>query len=95
MSKIIIEADSLEELKAILEGMTASVKVKPQAAQLSRHIDSLPLDARTRNCLKAEEITTLGQLAHMSENDLQRIPNMGLKSAAVIRGVVAALLETP
>lgn len=49
----------------------------------------LPLDVRAHNCLRAEGITTVRKLLTYNENMLLRIPNMGRKSAAQIRDILA------
>lgn len=49
----------------------------------------LPLDVRAHNCLQAEGIRTVKRLLTYNENMLLRIPNMGRKSAAQIRDVLA------
>ena len=83
--KIIVEAESLEELKALLEQLTDKV---PSA--MNCHINALPLNARTRNCLLSEGIETLKRLSMMSEKELLTIPNLGRQAAAEIRGVLNA-----
>ena len=83
--KIIVEAASLEELKSLLEQLTNKV-----ASARNCHINALPLNVRTRNCLLAEGVETLERLSMMSESDLLRIPNLGKNSAAEIRGVLNA-----
>jgi DNA-directed RNA polymerase alpha subunit len=83
--KIIVEASSLEELKALLEQMTGKVKISQNC-----HVNALPLNARTRNCLLAAGIETLERLSMMSDADLLRLPNLGKNSTAEIRGVLNA-----
>ena len=87
--KIVIEAASLEEMKLLLEQLTDKV---PSARNppMNCRIENLPLNTRTRNCLLAEGIETLEHLALMSENDLRKVPNLGMKSMAEIRGVLHA-----
>jgi len=43
-------------------------------------IESLDLSSRTYNCLKRSQITTVGQLLQMSEDDLLGLRNFGQKS---------------
>lgn len=83
--KIVVEAASLEELKALLEQLTDKV---PSARNC--HINALPLNARTRNCLLADGIETLERLSMMSEINLLKVPNLGRQAAAEIRGVLNA-----
>ena len=49
----------------------------------------LPLDVRAHNCLRAEGINTVRKLLTYNENMLLRIPNLGRRSAAQIRDVLA------
>jgi len=88
--KIVIEAASLEELKSLLEQLTDKVP-SARNSPMNRHINSLPLNTRTRNTLLAEGIETLGHLAVMSEDELMMVPNLGMKATAEIRGVLSAL----
>lgn len=40
----------------------------------------LELSSRTKNCLRANDISTLVQLCRMTPSDLLRIPNLGMRS---------------
>lgn len=88
--KIVVEASSLEELKALLDQLTGKV-----SSDRNCHINALPLNMRTRNCLLAEGIETLDRLSMMSDRDLLRVPNLGKQSAAEIRGVLNARGHIP
>ena len=82
---ITVEAASLEELKSLLEQLTAHVPSRSNC-----HIDMLPLTVRTKNCLLAEGIDTLQHLSMLSPTDLLKVPNLGRAAAAEIRGVLNA-----
>jgi DNA-directed RNA polymerase alpha subunit len=82
---ITVEATSLEELKTLLEQLTAHVPSRSNC-----HIAALPLNVRTLNCLRAEGIETLEQLSMMSPTDLLKVPNLGRTSVAEIRAVLNA-----
>ena len=60
------------------------------ASKRNSHIVYLPLDKRTRTALLAEGIETAEDISRMSERELLRIPNLGSKSVAEIRGVLSA-----
>ncbi len=49
----------------------------------------LELTARTANCMRAENIQTIGDLASWTESELLKIPNMGRKSLNEIKEVLA------
>ena len=53
-------------------------------------ISVLEPSARTRNCLEAEGIETLGQLVALSEHDLMKFRNFGTTSLNEIRDKLAA-----
>jgi DNA-directed RNA polymerase alpha subunit len=92
--KIVVEAESLEELKALLEQMTGNVSAAPtqQSVSLDRFmdwsLDALPLNARTKNALRAEGFKTLDALAKADLDRLSFLPQIGNKSVEEIRGVL-------
>jgi DNA-directed RNA polymerase alpha subunit len=65
-------------------------KAKPTVVDLSTPIDSLMLTVRTENCLKAEGVTTVGDLLPYTEVALGKIPNFGANS---LKEVKTLLLE--
>lgn len=52
-------------------------------------IDVLPLLVRTYNCLKAEGITTVGQLINKKEKEFYNVINFGTKSLNDVKGALA------
>ncbi|ALA23819.1 DNA-directed RNA polymerase subunit alpha [Piscirickettsia salmonis] len=56
---------------------------------LLRPIDDLDLTVRSMNCLKAENIRFVGDLIQRAETDLLKTPNLGKKSLAEIKAVLA------
>ena len=52
---------------------------------LARKIDDLELTVRSTNCLKAEEIYTIGELIKWKERELLKTPNLGKKSLREIQ----------
>ena len=52
---------------------------------LATRIDDLDFSVRTVNCLKKEGITTVGELAALSEDELLRLRNFGRKSLTEVR----------
>ena len=73
------------ELDLSLESPNALVTT----GTLMRPIDDLELTVRSSNCLKAERIYYLGDLVRITEADLLRTPNMGKKSVAEIKDMLA------
>jgi len=56
---------------------------------LSRVIEDLDLSVRAVNCLKAENIHYVGELVRRAEQDLLKTPNLGKKSLAEIKAILA------
>jgi DNA-directed RNA polymerase subunit alpha len=56
---------------------------------LFERIDSLELTVRAFNCLKSENIRYIGDLVTRSEAQLLRTPNLGRKSLAEIKNILA------
>lgn len=57
---------------------------------LLRPVDDLELTVRSANCLKAENIHFIGDLVQKTEGDLLKTPNLGKKSLAEIKEVLAS-----
>lgn len=83
--KIIIEADSVDELKILLERITQSQK----PTQADMHIREMPLNHRIKAQLLANEIETYSALKDMDEYQLARLPGIGKRSASEIIGVLS------
>lgn len=62
-------------------------KVNPILYKL---VDELELTVRAANCLKSENIHYIGDLVARAESDLLRTPNLGRKSLAEIKSVLAS-----
>jgi len=56
-------------------------------------IDEIGLSIRTYNCLKRAGIDTLGELRNMTDEELKRVRNMGLKSFEEIKEKLRILKE--
>jgi DNA-directed RNA polymerase subunit alpha len=56
---------------------------------LLKPVEELELTVRSSNCLKAQNISLLGDLVQHPESDLMRIPNLGRKSLNEIKSVLA------
>lgn len=69
LNKIIAEKQYMHEQEAPVVDKTRSVK-----------IEELDLSARSYNCLKRAGITTIGEIAERTEEDMQKIRNLGRKS---------------
>lgn len=55
-----------------------------------RPVEDLELTVRSANCLKAENINSIGDLVRKTEAELLKTPNLGKKSLAEIKEVLAA-----
>jgi DNA-directed RNA polymerase subunit alpha len=55
---------------------------------LFRPVEDLELTVRAANCLKAENIHTIGDLVSRAESDLLKTPNLGKKSLTEIKRVL-------
>lgn len=55
-----------------------------------RPVEDLELTVRSANCLKAENINLIGDLVRKTEAELLKTPNLGKKSLAEIKEVLAA-----
>lgn len=56
---------------------------------LNKSIKELGFTGRTQTCLLSDNIKTIGQLILLRENDLLKAPNLGKKSLAEIKEVLA------
>ncbi len=68
-----------------------SKRVPPESSVYDLEIYHAPFDVRSFNCLRAEQIKTIGELLRYTENDLLKIPNMGRKSAKSIIEVLDSM----
>lgn len=79
---------------AALEGTEASTEataqMPPVDPNLLRPVDDLELTVRSANCLKAENISCIGDLIQRTENELLKTPNLGRKSLNEIKEVLAS-----
>ena len=58
---------------------------------LSKSIDMLDLSVRSKNCLDSENVLTIGELVHMSEQDLLKVRNFGKTSLKEVKTKLSAL----
>ena len=72
------------------ENNVANKVNEPEIATfLLRPIDDLELSVRSSNCLRAESIFYFGDLLQQTEIELLRCPNLGNKSLAEIKDILA------
>lgn len=67
------------------EGVGLAVAEGPRSELLDSKIEELDFSVRTYNCLKKENINTIGELVQLKEKDLLEIRNLGTKSLSEIR----------
>ena len=81
---------SCEEEISRLKDEVFSLTAITQPEENTKPVDFLDLTVRTSNCLKAENINTIGDLLKMRDVDLISIPNLGRKGVNEIRDVLAS-----
>lgn len=81
--RVFVKLESTE----IEEEVTEEIYIDPV---LLRPVDDLELTVRSANCLKAENINSIGDLVRRSEVELLKTPNLGKKSLNEIKEVLAA-----
>ena len=67
-------------------GKASQRRLNPMLFKL---VDDLELTVRAANCLKAENIHYIGDLVQKAESDLLKTPNLGRKSLAEIKSILA------
>ena len=83
--KLTIEINSIAELYELSD----LLKKLPLILTEGLTLESLELDIRTYNCLKAENIYTVEKLLSCTKNDILRHPNTGRKSLLAITTALA------
>ena len=86
--KIVVEANSIEELRELLEKLTGNAPIASCVPKkpANVHIDVLGLSIRTfKNITEFGGIQTVDQLLEYSDLNLLRIPNISRKAVAEIR----------
>jgi DNA-directed RNA polymerase subunit alpha len=81
---IFMDFDTPKKEKNILDDK----KINPN---FFKTINSLNLTVRSANCLKAENIYYIGDLIQKSESELLKTPNLGKKSLAEIKNILATM----
>ncbi len=77
------------------KGKTANKTKKDMDSEVEKllktPVGELPISVRAFNCLRAENIETVGQLVSLSANELKHIPNLGKGTVKEIREVLASV----
>lgn len=87
--------DKYEATAAQLRDLQKKIVESPEdinqyySIDITEPLNGFNFNVRAYNCLRAEEIPTIGHLLEYTENDLRRIPNMGKKSLQHIKEVLA------
>ena len=68
-----------------------SAKRKEMVELLNRNVDMLELSVRSKNCLDAENITTLRDLVALSEPEILKVRNFGKTSLKEVKSKLQAL----
>jgi DNA-directed RNA polymerase subunit alpha len=61
----------------------------PKPMKKTQRVTVLPFSVRTQNCLKAEEIRTIGELVSHSAAELYKLANIGKRTLREIEDVLA------
>jgi DNA-directed RNA polymerase subunit alpha len=77
------DAQAAVDLERVTE--TTSTQEKAKMRSLQKKIAEIELSQRSRNCLTAMEVETLGDLCKLTEQDLLRMPNFGETSLNEIK----------
>ncbi len=85
--KIFVHQDAEEEKEA----GPAPAEDPELIKTLARPVEELELSARAANCLKAENIQTIGQLVVRSEQAMMKLHNFGKKSLDEVKSVLGPL----
>lgn len=83
------QLDAFVELRDVKESKQEEEKPEFEPVLL-RPVDDLELTVRSANCLKAEQITFIGDLVQRTEVELLKTPNLGKKSLTEIKDVLAS-----
>ncbi|SUO96180.1 DNA-directed RNA polymerase subunit alpha [Suttonella indologenes] len=81
--KVFVKLESTE----VIEEEEEEIHIDPV---LLSPVDDLELTVRSANCLKAENINSIGDLVRRTEVELLKTPNLGKKSLNEIKEVLAA-----
>lgn len=79
-----LASEMLDERNKLLDRMAL------EAAKDKTDLRELDLTVRSLNCLMAENIRSIGDLVNRSRKELQKVPNLGLKSIREIEEKLAA-----
>lgn len=63
----------------------------PESILLQRVIDSLEMNVRTTNCLRAANIYTINDLIARTEHELLKVPNLGRRAVNEIKEQLASV----
>ena len=74
----------VERLKSVITAVQAATH-NSLASDDTQDIRELGLTVRSENCLRAEDIHTIGELCAKTEHELMRTPNLGRKSVGEIK----------
>ena len=87
--------DKYEATAAQLRDLQEKIAKSPEdinqyySVDITDPLSKFEFNARAYNCLRAEEIPTIGHLLEYSERDLLKVLNMGKKSVEHIKEVLA------
>lgn len=78
-------------LARLARGVEKAMHYTPPTDASRLTIEALELTNRTTNCLRAEDIKTIGDLMHWSERRLLATPNFGRRSLNELKETLAGL----
>ncbi|HJO27779.1 MAG: DNA-directed RNA polymerase subunit alpha [Planctomycetes bacterium] len=84
-----VDADPVVEEPSASEFNQERVEVNELGLLLDQSISELELSVRARNCLDGANLTTLGALVALSENEVMHLKNLGKTSLTEIKSKLA------
>ena len=92
MQELIVDVEGHDYIAEVSYRMAdAMLEERNSKSKLLSHaVGHLELDVRTLNCLRAENIQTIGELCNQHTHDLRKVPNLGKVCLNNIVTVLAA-----
>ncbi|MDP6839812.1 MAG: DNA-directed RNA polymerase subunit alpha C-terminal domain-containing protein, partial [Planctomycetota bacterium] len=84
-----VDAEPVVEDPSASEFNQDRVEVNELSVLLDQSISELELSVRARNCLDGANLTTLGALVSLSENEVMHLKNLGKTSLTEIKSKLA------
>jgi DNA-directed RNA polymerase alpha subunit len=90
--KIIIELDSIAELMEVSRALS---KFRTAVDAEIKHFAELGITVRAKNCLLNAGVSSMEELAAMTDADLMKLPNFGRRDLVDVRAALAKIAAVP